>query len=301
MGLFLKRRIAKTHLMPPDSAGGATLNTIVAVMSFLACLTLGAVLTVSHLASQWTRGLEGAMTVQLMPDATIAPEDQSAFALKIVQDFPGVETAKALSKSQAARLLEPWLGEGNVLEDLPVPQLIEVQAASGQRIDAVALREALKTVPGAQLDDHKRWNEELSSFARSSAGTGWMILILIAVATLSIVAFATQAGLEAHRDIVEIVHMIGARDAFIAREFEQHFFWLGLRGGLVGLGLAVVTMIAAGWAWDGSVNAGNALYIPQILSAPLRYIWLLLVPITIAAIALYTARLTVLRVVGKLP
>lgn len=292
---------AQSYLMPSDSAGGATLNTIVAVMSFLACLTLGAVLTVSNLASEWTRGLTGAMTVQLMPAPESAPEDQVAAALKIVEAWPGVASARALTKSQAARLLEPWLGQGNVLEDLPVPQLIEVQASPSVKIDAAGLRAALAAVPGAELDDHKRWNEELSAFARSSAGTGWMVLALIAVATLSIVAFATQAGLEAHRDIVEIVHMMGARDAFIAREFEQHFFWLGLRGGLAGLALAVLTMIAASLAWGGSATAGSALYIPQILSAPLRYVWLLGVPIAVAAIALYTARLTVLRVLGKLP
>jgi cell division transport system permease protein len=297
---FLNKR-ARSYLMPPDSAGGATLNTIVSVMSFLACLTLGAVLTVSHLASEWTRGLAGAMTVQLMPVAETTPEDQVAAALGLVQSWPGVGSARALSKSQSARLLEPWLGQGNVLEDLPVPQLIEIQVADGRTVDAKALRSALAAIPGAELDDHKRWNEELSSFARSSAGTGWVILLLIAVATLSIVAFATQAGLEAHRDIVEIVHMIGARDAFIAREFEQHFFWLGLRGGLAGLGFAVLTMIAASWAWGGTTGTGSALYIPQLLSAPLRYVWLLGVPIAIAAIALYTARLTVLRVVGKLP
>lgn len=291
----------QSHLMPPDSAGGATLNTIVSVMSFLACLTLGAVLTVSHLASEWTRGLAGAMTVQLLPVSGSLPEDQAAAALKIVQEWPGIESARALSKSQSARLLEPWLGQGNVLEDLPVPQLIEIQIASGKSIDAAGLRTALAAVPGAELDDHKRWNEELSAFARSSAGTGWVILLLIAVATLSIVAFATQAGLEAHRDIVEIVHMIGARDAFIAREFELHFFWLGLRGGLAGLGLAIVAMLVVGWAWGSSASPGSALYVPQLLTAPLRYVWLLGVPIAIAAIALYTARLTVLRVVARLP
>jgi cell division transport system permease protein len=294
-------KTGQSHLMPPDSAGGATLNTIVSVMSFLACLTLGAVLTVSHLASEWTRGLSGAMTVQMLPVADMTPEDQSAAALKIVQEWPGVDSARALTKSQSAKLLEPWLGQGNVLEDLPVPQLIELQIAAGKTMDTAGLRAALASVPGAELDDHQRWNEELSAFARSSAGTGWVILLLIAIATLSIVAFATQAGLEAHRDIVEIVHMIGARDAFIAREFEQHFFWLGLRGGLAGLGLAVLAMIFAGWAWDGAAGPGSALYVPQILSAPLRYVWLLGVPIVIAAIALYTARLTVLRVVARLP
>jgi cell division transport system permease protein len=287
--------------MPADSASGATLNTIVTVMCFLACLTLGAVLTVSHLASEWTRGLSGSMTVQLLPGAELTTDEQAAQAMEIIQTWPGVMRAKLLTRAEASKLLEPWLGQGNVLQDLPVPQLIEIQTKPGQAVDAKALADALSAVEGAALDDHKRWNEELAAFARSSAGTGWAVLFLIALATLSIVAFATQAGLEAHRDIVEVVHMIGARDSFIAKEFELHFFWLGLRGGLAGLGLAVVTLLIVGWVWDSSSTAGAALYTPQLMTAPLRYIWLLLIPIGAAAIAMYTARLTVLRVVGRLP
>jgi cell division transport system permease protein len=295
------KQSTRAHLMPPDSASGATLNTIVTVMSFLACLTLGAVLTVSHLASEWTRGLSGSMTVQLLPAANATPDEQAAQAMPIIETWPGVSRARLLTRAESAKLLEPWLGQGNVLQDLPVPQLIEVQTRPGQAVDAKGLAQALAVVEGAELDDHKRWNEELAGFARSSAGTGWAVLFLIALATLSIVAFATQAGLEAHRDIVEVVHMIGARDSFIAKEFELHFFWLGLRGGLAGLGLAVLTLLIAGWVWDSSATTGAAQYTPQLMTAPLRYIWLLLIPIGAAAIAMYTARLTVLRVVGRLP
>ena len=100
-----------TGLMPPDSASGTTLHTIVAVMSFLACLTLGAVLTLSRMASEWTEGLSGSVTVQLLPSQQIGGEDQLSDALRITRAWPGIFSARPLSREEAMGLIEPWLGE----------------------------------------------------------------------------------------------------------------------------------------------------------------------------------------------
>ena len=291
-----------TGLMPPDSASGTTLHTIVAVMSFLACLTLGAVLTLSRMASEWTEGLSGSVTVQLLPSQQIGGEDQLSDALRITRAWPGIFAARALSREEAMGLIEPWLGEGNVLADLPVPQLIEVTLTPGRVIDLHGLSKSLKeNVPGATLDDHQRWNRELAAFAASSEAVGWAVLLLITLATFAIVIFATQAGLQAHREIVEVVHMIGARDVFIAGEFQRHFMWLGLRGGLIGLALAMVTLFSISLMWNSRDAPVGAQYLPQIMSAPWHYIWLLLVPAFTGLIAMFTARMTVLRVLGRMP
>lgn len=288
--------------MPADSASGATLHTIVAAMSFLACLTLGAVLTLSRLATEWTDGLSGSVTVQLLPSPQISPEDQLKEALRLVRQWPGIFSATPLSRGEAAELLEPWLGEGNVLDDLPVPQLIEVTLMPGKSVELEGLGKALADgVPGAHLDDHQRWNQELAAFAASSEAVGWAVLLLIAIATFAIVIYATQSGLQAHREIVEVVHMIGARDVFIASEFQRHFLWLGVRGGLIGLVLAALTLVGTSFLWSSREAPVGAQYLPQLISAPHHYIWLLFVPAAIGLIAMYTARFTVLRVIGRMP
>ena len=105
-----------TGLMPADSASGATLHTIVAVMSFLACLALGGVLTLGRLATQWTDGLSGSVTVQLLPSPQISPDDQVKEAVRLVSQWPGVFSVHALTQADANKLLEPWLGTGTVLE-----------------------------------------------------------------------------------------------------------------------------------------------------------------------------------------
>lgn len=291
----------KAGLMPPDSASGATLHTIVAVMSFLACLALAGVLTLSRMATQWTEGLSSSATVQLLPSPQISPDDQVKEALSVVSQWPGVLSARALSRQDAEALLEPWLGTGNVLEDLPAPQLIEVTLKPGVPVELEGLGLKLAdTVPGAQLDDHKRWNNELAGFAASSAAVGWSVLLLIGLATLAIIVFATQAGLRTHREIVEVVHMIGARDVFIAKEFQNHFLWLGIRGGLIGLLLAVITLFCSSLLWDSRATPVAGQYLPQLVGSPLHYLWLLIVPATMGVIAMVTARYTVLRVLGRL-
>ena len=292
---------APTGLMPSDSASGATLHTIVAVMSFLACLALGGVLTLSRMASQWTDGLSSSATVQLLPSSQISPEDQVKEALSVVSQWPGIMSAKALSRGEANALLEPWLGKGNVLDDLPAPRLIEVTLKPGQPVELAGL--ALKladTVPGAQLDDHTRWNAELAGFAASSAAIGWSMLLLIALATLAIIVFATQAGLRTHREIVEVVHMIGARDVFIAKEFQGHFLWLGIRGGIIGLVIAIVTLFGSSLFWVSRESPVAGQYLPQLMGSPFYYLWLILVPLIMGVIAMMTARFTVLRVLGRM-
>jgi len=290
-----------TGLMPADSASGATLHTIVAVMSFLACLALGGVLTLGRLATQWTDGLSGSVTVQLLPSPQISPDDQVKEAVRLVSQWPGVFSVHALTQADANKLLEPWLGTGTVLEDLPAPRLIEVTLKPGQPVELEGLASALAdSVPGAQLDDHKRWNNELASFATSTTAIGWSILLLIGLATLATIIFATQAGLRTHREIVEVVHMIGAKDVFIAQEFQNHFLWLGLRGGIIGLLIALATLVGSSFLWDSRETPIAAQYLPQIVGSPFHYLWLVLVPAVMGLIAMLTARFTVLRVLGRL-
>jgi len=221
--------------------------------------------------------------------------------VRLVSQWPGVFSVHALTQADANKLLEPWLGTGTVLEDLPAPRLIEVTLKPGQPVELEGLASALSdSVPGAQLDDHKRWNNELASFATSTTAIGWSILLLIGLATLATIIFATQAGLRTHREIVEVVHMIGAKDVFIAQEFQNHFLWLGLRGGIIGLLIALATLVGSSFLWDSRETPIAAQYLPQIVGSPFHYLWLVLVPAVMGLIAMLTARFTVLRVLGRL-
>ena len=80
------------------------------------------------------------------------------------------------------------------------------------------------------------------------------IVILVLVATGLAVAFATRGAMAGNREVVDVLHFVGADDDFIAREFQRRFFRLGLKGGLAGGGLALLLITLCGFllsAWRG--------------------------------------------------
>jgi cell division transport system permease protein len=173
---------------------------------------------------------------------TTAAVDQ---ALTIIRETNSIESARALSDQELRDLLEPWLGAGVDLDELPVPRLIVIEIDRADPPDIVDLRRRLTgAVPAASLDDHQLWQGRLAVMANTLAISGGAILILVLIATVLSVVFATRGAMATNRDIVEVLHLVGAKEAFIAREFERHFLRLGFRGGLAG-GLAAMAAFAA--------------------------------------------------------
>ena len=288
---------SRTGIMPPADITGATLVLVVAAMCYLACLALGAMITVTSSASDWTAQLEGALTIQVKPQNDIALEDQIGAALSVLDGTTGIAQAKALSNEDVRALLDPWLGESRDSEDLPLPSLIDVQLEPGAFIDMARLAERLAAAaPGIELDTHRQWLGELLSAARSATWLSIGILVLITLTTGAIVVFATQASLAANHETVEVLHLVGAQDEFVANEIQMHFFQLGLRGGASGLGAAVITFLLISWL--GSEGGAFLLPVPGLTIGD--YPWLLTVPAAIALTTTAAARITVLRVLRRM-
>ena len=240
--------MAERHsLLPKDRAERAPLIAVMAVMCYLAGLSLAANLVLARAAGSWSADLTGAVTVQLKPRAEVKPQDQLATALALLRATPGVAQARPLPAVEVQRLLEPWLGKGVSLSDLPVPQLIDVKLERHGPPDLKALADDLASqVQGAVLDDHRTWNQRLMRFAGRLTGMGIAVLVLVTVAAVAIVVFATRAGLHSNQETVEVLHLVGARVGFIAAEFERDFLWLALRAGFIGVAAVALTLAALG-------------------------------------------------------
>ncbi len=290
-------RTQRSGIMPPADVTGATLVLVVAAMCYLACLAFGAMVTVTRSANDWTAQLEGSLTIQVKPHADIATEDQISAALAVLNDVNGVERAAALSEEEVRSLLDPWLGETTASEDLPLPSLIDVELSPDSDIEMSLLAERLATsAPGIELDTHRQWLGELLGAARSAVWLSIGILTLIALTTIAIVVFATRASLAANHESVEVLHLVGAPDEFVANEVQRHFLQLGLRGGVSGLGAAILTFLTI--TWLGSEGGAFLLPVPGLMLSD--YPWLLLVPAIVALTTTIAARITVLRVLGRM-
>lgn len=286
------REAASAKRLLPREGGAISLDLVIGVMAFLAALAIASVLLANRTAEGWRAGLVGRLTVQILPQGDAAPEAEVAAALVLLRATPGVVRAVPLSDADTMALVEPWLGKDTVIGDLPFPRVIDVEVTPGAAVDSAALAQRLKQVaPHAVLDDHSRWVDRLRSASGAVVWSALVILALIAVATAATVAFATRAGLAAHREIVMLLHLMGAQDRFIARAFEWHYFIAALAAGLIGAMTATLAFLAVGALEQMGVAAVP--FLPPLGLNLAELPWLLLVPVAAAAIAWATARLSV--------
>ena len=272
-------------------------------MCFLACLTAGGVYMVNQSAAAWLRNIASEVTVQVEPADDPQATDQ---LVNKISDYlsrqPGVAAARPLSIDDSNALLEPWIGQTDVLKSLPVPRMIALELDRSRTVDIEKLRNDLgATFNGAGLDDHRHWQAQIRSVTRSLALGGLAILMLVGAATTAIIISATRSAMASNREIVEVLHFIGANDRFIAREFEKHFLALGVRAGLVGAGSAMLVFLLlpslVPLLGGGAVTAAEIRnFVGGGVLDLLGYILLGIVVVVIAALCMLTSRYGVYRI-----
>jgi cell division transport system permease protein len=232
-------------LIPRDSVAGRALVVVIAIMTFLACLTAGAALLVADASRSWRSEVVRDATIQVKAGPGDNIDSLVAKAVAIASQAKGVESVHAYSKPESERLLEPWLGNGLDLSQLPIPRLIVVRLGGQRPEDLAALRAALASaVPQANLDDHRVWAARIGTMAEAVVVLAAALFALMILAMGTAIGFATRGAMAGNREIVEVLHLVGASDNFIAREFQTHFRRLGLRGSMIG-GVAAMAFFAA--------------------------------------------------------
>jgi cell division transport system permease protein len=283
-----------------SSISGRALVAVVAIMTFLVSLTTGAVVLVHSAADEWQSDVAREMTIQIRPIPGRDLDTAVEKAVALARGIAGVAEVRAMSKEESAKLLEPWLGSGLALAELPVPRMIVLTAASDRRPDVEALRRVLSAdVPGASVDDHRGWIDRMRAMANTAVIFGLLVLLLMIAATMLSVSFATRGAMAANRPVIEVLHFIGARNNFIAGHFQRNFLVLGLQGGALGGGAAIVLFLIAGVAsyWFGGTAAGtqvSALF-GSFSIGWLGYLALLGQIVLIAGVTAWTSRHTVNR------
>jgi len=295
----------ESSIVPPQSIGGRALMAVVAIMTFLASLTTGGVMLVRANAAEWQSEVLREVTIQIRPGTGRDLDAAVRQASDIARGFPGVAGVRPYSRQESARLLEPWLGSGLAVDDLPVPRVIVVKLASGERPDIAALRAALtEKVQGATLDDHRGWIDRMRAIADFVVLGGIIVLGLVIAATILSVNFATRGAMAANRPVIEVLHFIGARDRYIAGQFQRHFLWLGLKGGAIG-GAAAILLFALITPIEAIIrgNAGADQFAALFGSLTMGwggYAVVLLQIVLIAAVASETSRRTVNQTIASI-
>lgn len=284
-------------IVPRGSISGRALIAVVAIMTYLASMTTGAVLLVRASAAEWQSDVSSELTIQLRPSPGRDIERDVRAVVDAARAQAGILEVRPFSKDESAKLLEPWLGTGLSLNDLPVPRVIVVRVAPGATPDLAALRRAVtQAAPAASIDDHRAWIDRMRSMTGAIVLAGTGILILVIVATVISVSFATRGAMAANRPIVEVLHFVGAQDRYIANRFLRHFLRLGFEGGIIG-GLAAMLTFGfsesiASWFSGTPVGDQFAALLGTFALPASGYLLLAAQTVLIAAVTAWASRRT---------
>lgn len=284
-------------IVPRGSISGTALVAVVAIMTFLASITTGAVLLVRASAQEWQSDVASEVTIQVRPVGGRNFEQDVKNAIEVTRTQPGIVDARAFTKEESAKLLEPWLGTGLSLDELPVPRMVVARVMPGQLLDLANLRQRLgEVVPSAAVDDHRAWMGRMRSMSSAIVLAGIAVLALVIVATVISVSFATRGAMAANRPIVEVLHFVGASDSYIANRFLRHFLRLGLEGGLIGV---IAAMLIFGFSesiasWFSGTPVGDqfAALLGTFALPASGYLTLAAQALVIAAVTAWASRRT---------
>jgi cell division transport system permease protein len=268
---------------------------LVAIMIFLGTLAVSGVSVFDTILSGWSRAVTGTVTVQIpaLPadseqEANQARTDRAVIALT---DLPSVEGVRVLAHSEIDALLAPWLGEAAAASDLPLPDLIDVTLGDGSTTSIEELRSAVTTVvPDAIIDDHRRWFEHLIDLTEGFRLLAIGVALVVTTALALTIVYATRASLAEFREVISVLHLIGARDVYVATQFAKRTLIAALKGSAGGLIAGALALFAIGLL-ARNVESG---FLPDIELTLGFWVLPLLVSLFATTLAMVTAFTTVL-------
>lgn len=294
----------KQELPLKDNSTTLFLKVMISIAVFLFAVTLAGVLSINSMLNAWNNSILGSLTVQIMPVNNINQEkarqetlEQQKKAVDFLKKLPEAEQVSTLDDAQLQNLLQPWLGDGIDISELPTPRLIDVKLKKGAEIDFAKLAAKLAEVsPLASLDNHKLWLDKLVKFADGLKMLAMSILVLVIAITSGAIFYTTQTNLGLHKNIIEILHVMGAKDTYVAQQYAKRDAMLGFVGGCIGLFFAVPTIF---------MIAGLAEQIEGGIISEARLNWfswglILSLPLVSSLAAMTTAYYTVKRTLEKM-
>jgi cell division transport system permease protein len=287
-------------LIPRESVVGLALAAVIAIMTFLACLTAGGALLIGQMSQGWRSDVLREVTIQVKPVAGDDVESLVAKIGSIAAQTRGVKHVRAYSAAESGKLLQPWLGDGLDLSLLPIPRILVVDMEGAAEEDVAGLRAGLaRSTPQATLSDRQIWAARIGTLANAVVVLAVAAFVLMIAAMAIAIGFATRGAVAANREIIEVLHFVGAPDRFIAREFETHFRSIGFRGALIGGISAMAFFLAAAtlslWLMDSAGGAQIAAMFGAFELGTAGYAALIVIGAAVTVLTGLVSRAIVLR------
>lgn len=294
----------RTHLpgpradaLLPQARLAGPMPWVIAIMVTLTVIAVAGGLALSNIVQQARSDLAGGLTVQIVNADPVGRARDAESARRVLVTDPAVRSVRAIPQAEIEALLEPWLGDYVGEQGVPVPAMIDVRLNTDASPEQLAqLRASLApTAPSARIDAQSSWLRPVFSAIVSLRLAALVLVILLAASGAAAVVLAVRSALGANRDTIEIVHLLGGNDRQIARLFQRSVGVDALLGGMAGLALGSGAVLLLGRRFgelqSGLVSGGGLSLSDWIVIAS--------VPLIGLALALMTARVTVLRGLGR--
>jgi cell division transport system permease protein len=269
----------------------------VGLLVFLATLAFAVGMFLSTAGETWRQNLSGTLTVQVPATEAAVRADRVGAVVDLLRTTPGIVAVRQIPDAEIAALLEPWLGKQVLGLELPMPDLIDATVGPDAELDLAALSTRLSQVaPGAVVDDHAVWLRRLTDFAAIAQKMSFAVMIVILISAVATVIFTTRTGLAIHRDVVEVLHLIGAQDSYVARQFQSHTLRLAAAGAAIGFALGAAVVWSA-QIYGAKLSGG---LLPELALAPVQWAALTALPFAAVLLVVFTVGITVKRVLGKM-
>lgn len=285
-------------------SSGLFLEIMISIAVFLFAITLAGVLSINSMLSNWSDSILGALTVQIMPvndidEAKSQRETKEHLdkTIEFLKTVDGVEEVRPLEEKQLEKLLQPWLGDSVDMKSLPIPRLIDVKLKKDANINFATLSEKISEVSSlASLDSHKLWLSKLIGFADGLRSLALVTLALVFIITSGAIIYSTQTSLGLHRIVINILHTMGAKDTYIAKQFSRRIGHLAFIGGIFGITFAVPTILMISKLSE-TIEGG---IISEANLSPVSWAAIVALPIFAIVVAMITAYYTVKRTLEKI-
>ena len=284
---------AADRVVPPTGFTARLTVFSAFAMAFLAVFAIALSLAAGRVAQQWGQELAQSSTVRISaPAGEVAMQTEAA--LRVLRTTPGIIDARTLTIEEQRALLAPWFGADLPVQDLPLPQLIDVMETDEGYDSAGLLLRLAAEAPAAVLDDHARWRQPLVDAAQKLRLLGWASILLIATATAAMVTLAANAALAANAQVIAVLRLVGAKDAYIASAFVRRFALRALTGAAFGtlVGILVLFLIPSGSDAAGFLTGLNI--------QGWGWVWVLLIPPLSGLVAFLATRFAASRVLEEL-
>ncbi|MDB5438464.1 MAG: transporter permease [Caulobacteraceae bacterium] len=283
-------------LLPRGDRRDNALLAAIIILTALACMAALSALAADRAARGWIGQLSGAATVIVRPAGADTPDQAAAKAAEALAAYPGVVEARAMSAAEINALLAPWLGKATDLADLPTPRLVDLRLDVRHPPEAAGMQKVLTDMGlDATVDDHRAWTASIEATAEVARWSAVAVCALVAACAAAMITFATRAGLESRQEMIEVLHLTGARDNHIADVFAGRAALRAFQAAIVGAATAALAAVAIRLA------GGQAGLISFLPFAWIDLLTLLAAPPIVAALAALAARSTARRLIGAMP